>query len=189
MDKKQARQIVREQKLLLSKLDCIDKARNVFSQLESLDVFVSAKRVLVYNSLPDELSTREFIARWYTKKSLFLPRVNGDDLEVLPYVPNEIKSGAFKIDEPTGCDIVDIATIDLIVVPAVALDRKCNRVGRGKGFYDRLLRYAHAPKIGVCYGFQLFDEVDVEPHDIPLDVVISPSQVIINKHSSLLKTS
>ena len=63
----------------------------------------------------------------------------------------------------------------MIIVPAVAYDRQGNRIGRGKGYYDRLLRKTRAMKIGVAYDFQLFDEIEVEPHDIPVDIVITES--------------
>jgi 5-formyltetrahydrofolate cyclo-ligase len=64
-------------------------------------------------------------------------------------------------------------------VPAVAFDKDGNRLGRGKGFYDRLLNHTKAVKIGVAYDFQLVDEIPVEPHDIPVDRVITPMAEII----------
>ena len=62
--------------------------------------------------------------------------------------------GSFHIEEPTGTDTVDPSEIELIIVLTVAYDRKGNRLGRGKGFYDRLLQSAKATTIGVGYGFQ-----------------------------------
>lgn len=178
MDKQYIRKSVRAQKALLTDFAKIVAAQNVFQHLESLDVFNEAENILIYNSLPDELSTREFIKIWYSRKSFFLPRVNGNDLEILPFEPDNIQTGAFQIEEPSGNNIVDLDLIDLIIVPAVALDRNGNRVGRGKGYYDRLLTYANSIKIGVCYDFQLFDCIDAESHDIPLDIVITPSEVV-----------
>ena len=178
MDKQDIRKSVRAQKVLLTDSAKRISAHNVFKHLESLDVFKNAENILIYNSLPDELSTREFIYRWYSRKSLFLPRVNGNDLEILPFEPNNIRTGAFQIEEPIGINIVDIHMIDLIIVPAVALDRNGNRVGRGKGYYDRLLIDSNSIKLGVCYDFQLFDCIDAESHDVPLDIVITPSEII-----------
>ena len=101
------------------------------------------------------------------------------NLEVLPYEESRLELGAFHIEEPTGNETVDPDTLELIVVPAVAYDRKGNRLGRGKGFYDRLLGSTKATKVGVAYEFQIVDEVPVEQHDIPMDIVISPSGVTI----------
>lgn len=153
----------------------------VFAQLEKMAAFVMADKILMYNSLPDELSTRDFIAKWAHRKHFFLPRVNGVDLDVLPYDRTRMHLGAFRIEEPDGDDVVDVNTLDLIVVPAVAYDSKGNRVGRGKGYYDRLLPRAHAVTIGVAYDFQLFASVDVEPHDCPVDIVITPSGIYFNR--------
>ena len=69
--------------------------------------------------------------------------------------------------------------MEMIVIPAVAFDRRGNRVGRGKGYYDRLLADSRARKVGVAYDFQLVDEIDAEPHDVRVDVVITENQHVI----------
>ena len=72
-----------------------------------------------------------------------------------------------------------------MVVPSVAYDRKGNRLGRGKGFYDRFLKSTAAVKIGVGYEFQLFDELPTEPHDVGMDVIITQNSTIIIKNGGL----
>ena len=141
--------------------------------------YTVAHNVLLYHSLPDELSTREFISRCAGEKNFFLPRVNGLDLEILPYERSRMHLGAFHIEEPDGDDTVDIDSIDLVIVPAVAYDHRGNRIGRGKGYYDRLLSRSRAITIGVCYDFQLFDEFETESHDIPVDFVVTDKPDII----------
>ena len=146
-----------------------------------------ADKILMYHSLPDELSTIDFIDKWHTRKHFFLPRVNGVNLDVLPYDRTRLQYGAFHIEEPTGDDIEDIDNIELIIVPGIAYDNRGNRVGRGKGYYDRLLSRTKATKIGIGYDFQLVDEIDSEPHDITMDIVITDSRIINiksrNKHN------
>lgn len=141
----------------------------------------------MYHSLPDELSTIDFIDKWHTRKHFFLPRVNGVNLDVLPYDRTRLQYGAFHIEEPTGDDIENIDNIELIIVPGIAYDNRGNRVGRGKGYYDRLLSRTKATKIGIGYDFQLVDEIDSEPHDITMDIVITDSRIINiksrNKHN------
>ncbi len=100
-------------------------------------------------------------------------------MEILPYDKSRMHLGAFCIEEPDGDDTVGISQIDLVIVPAVAYDRRGNRVGRGKGYYDRLLSRARAVTIGVCYDFQLFDEIDSEEHDIPVHFVVADGAGII----------
>ena len=182
MKKEEIRRQVKNSKALLSEADRRTAAERVFSQLESLAQFLLADNVMLYHSLPDELSTREFIDKWHERKHFFLPRVNGLDLEVLPYDRTSMHLGAFHIEEPTGDETVNLDDIDVIVVPAVAFDRNGNRVGRGRGYYDRLLSRARSVTIGVGYDFQLFDTIETEAHDIPLDIVITESSVIRLRH-------
>lgn len=152
----------------------------MFSILEKTAAFMLADRILMYHSLPDELSTHKFIDRWASKKHFYLPRVNGVNLDILPYDETRLSLGSFQIEEPTGDDTTDINDIELIIVPAVAYDRQGNRVGRGKGYYDRLLTGSKATKIGVGYDFQLIEEgIDTDPHDVRMDVVITESHHIV----------
>lgn len=178
MDKDDIRRQVRARKRLLTDDERLSAARGVFDRLETLAAFVLSDHILAYNSLPDELSTREFLRRWSGSKRLYLPRVNGIDLDLLPYEQTSLRAGTFHIEEPTGDDIVDPRRIEMVIVPAMAYDRQGNRVGRGKGYYDRLLTQTKAFKVGVAYDFQLFDNVDAEPHDIPVDIVVTESRII-----------
>lgn len=179
MNKDDIRRQVRTRKSMLDDNEKIAAAQRVFDAVRNMAAYTVAKNVMLYHSLADELSTREFISRCSEEKNFFLPRVNGLDLEILPYERSRMHLGAFHIEEPEGDDTVDIDSIDLIIVPAVAYDRHGNRVGRGKGYYDRLLSRSHAITIGVCYDFQLFDEFETENHDIPVDFVVTDKPNII----------
>jgi len=183
MKKDEIRIKIRARKALLSDTEKEYAASTVFDRLEKSTAFMLADRILMYNSLPDELSTRHFLDKWADKKHLFLPRVNGVNLDILPYDRTRLVAGAFHIEEPQGNDIASIDDIDLVVVPGVAYDRNGNRLGRGKGFYDRLLSGCKATKIGVGYDFQLVDGIDAEPHDVKMDIIIAGNEcVIINRH-------
>ena len=173
MNKDDIRRKVKARKTLLNEEEKMSAAERVFSLLEQTAEFMLADRILMYHSLPDELSTREFIRKWCGRKHFYLPRVNGVNLEILPYDESRLALGSFHIEEPTGNDCSDVGDMEMIVVPAVAYDRRGNRVGRGKGYYDRLLASSRARKIGVAYDFQLVDEIEAEPHDVRVDVVIT----------------
>ena len=160
----------------------LEAAMDVFSRLEKTAAFMLADRIMMYHSLPDELSTHEFLKKWSGRKRFYLPRVNGVDLEVLPYEESRLELGSFHIEEPTGNDVTDPSEIELVVVPAVAYDRKGRRLGRGKGFYDRFLTHTKATKVGVGYEFQLVDELPSEPHDVNMDIVITQHTTLIIKN-------
>lgn len=178
MEKSDIRRKIKAMRQMLSEAEKLSAAEEVFNRLEQTAAFLMADKVLMYHSLPDELSTHAFLKKWGGRKRFFLPRVNGVNLDILPYDESRLELGSFHIEEPTGTDTVDADEIELIVVPAVAYDRKGNRLGRGKGFYDRLLSTARATKIGVGYEFQLVDEIPIEAHDVPMDYVITQTMTI-----------
>lgn len=180
MNKSDIRRRVKARKTMLDDTERDRAARDVFSLLEQTAAFMLADRILMYHSLPDELSTHEFIRRWAPRKHFYLPRVNGVNLDILPYDESRLSLGSFHIEEPTGNDTTNINEIELIIVPAVAFDRQGNRVGRGKGYYDRLLSDTKATKIGVGYDFQLIEEgIDTDPHDVQMDMVITETHHIV----------
>lgn len=188
MDKNTIRRKIKDMKAMLLESEKIMASEHVFKQLEQTAAFIMANNILLYHSLPDELSTHAFLRKWHTRKNFFLPRVNGVNLEILPYDESRLEFGAFHIEEPTGNNITDPDDIELIIVPGVAYDRKGNRLGRGKGFYDKLLRDSNAVTIGIVYDFQLIDEVPVESHDVGVDIVISPNEYhVIKKYKNAKK--
>lgn len=178
MKKDDIRRTVKAHKCLLTEQEKTQAAESVFARLEQLASFMMADKILMYHSLPDELSTHSFLGKWGGRKRFFLPRVNGVNLDILPYDRSRLQLGSFHIEEPEGDDTADISEIEMIVVPAVAYDRRGNRVGRGKGYYDRMLGGSRAVKVGVGYDFQLVESIETEAHDVPVDVVITQSQTI-----------
>ena len=91
----------------------------------------------------------------------------------------DIKEGYMRIKEPLPSKdrLVD-CNEGLIIVPGVAFDKKCNRTGYGKGFYDRYLtKHRGLIKIGLGFSFQVFDELETDSYDIPLDYVITEDNI------------
>lgn len=178
MDKASIRKLMNTKKASLSAEDKQREADMVLRSIEKMPCFQKAQSVLMYYSLPDELPTHNFVLKWAAEKKVYLPRVVGDDLEIAIY--GELATdGKYGIEEPTAAS-VSPDEIDLVIVPAVALDIKGNRLGRGKGYYDRLLpQCPQAYKIGVALECQLLEELPVDPFDVPLDAVFTASNEII----------
>ena len=188
MTKKELRQQIKQLKAMTPVAVKMVEAEMVFKTIKAMPVWQQAQHILCYWSLPDELPTHETVNKWLADgKSIYLPRVLGDDLEIVPYhgAQSLDDNNKFHIGEPVG-DPVDPSCLDLIIVPAVALDGKRNRLGRGKGFYDRLLGSTSCPTIGVVCDFQLVDEVPVEPHDRPLDCIVTSDTVIADEEKKSL---
>ncbi|MDE5642593.1 MAG: 5-formyltetrahydrofolate cyclo-ligase [Muribaculaceae bacterium] len=178
MDKHRIRTQMKARKTLLDESEKALAAENAFGLLEQTAAFILSEHILMYHSLPDELSTREFIHKWADRKHFYLPRVNGVNLEILPYDRSRMHLGAFNIEEPDGDILDDLSGIDMVIVPAVAYDRHGNRVGRGKGYYDRLLADLKALTVGMAYDFQLVDNIECEAHDIKVDYIITDRHII-----------
>jgi 5-formyltetrahydrofolate cyclo-ligase len=173
--KNAVRKEIQQQKHLLSSQQKSEASNTVFNQFEMLDEFKKAKNILCYWSLTDELSTHNFLEKWQGEKIFFLPRscANDWDLDVVRFEGKDRMSrGAFNILEPQGEAISDLAILDLIVLPGVAFSIEGDRMGRGKGYYDRLLnKIGNCFKVGVGYHFQLRDRIPTEPHDVKMDKV------------------
>ncbi len=176
MEKKELRKIVRDAKKAVPHSDKIALSRPIMEGVSNLKAFQESETVLLYWSMDDEVYTHDFVNSWYKEKRIILPCVDGDDLVLRQYTgPESLQPGPqFGIPEPVGPVFDDLDKIDMIIVPGVAFDRHNNRMGRGRGFYDRLLKTTpHAKKIGVAFDFQIFDTIPVEPFDVPMDMVVS----------------
>lgn len=175
MDKKELRKQIRAAKQAVPFCEKLQRSVGIMQQVELLPRFIEAETVLLYWSMSDEVQTHDFVNRWYDKKRLLLPCVDGDDLRLRQYTgPECLQAGEqFGIGEPTGPEFTDLDKVQLIIVPGVAFDRQGNRMGRGRGFYDRLLKSTpNAYKVGVAFDFQMIDIVPTEPFDVPMDEVI-----------------
>lgn len=175
MDKQALRKEIRAAKNAVPFFEKCRRSETVMAQVEQLARFREALTVLLYWSMDDEVQTHDFVERWYSSKCILLPCVEGDDLVLRQYTgPECLKAGEqFGIGEPTGPVFTDMEKVEMIVVPGVAFDKRGNRMGRGRGFYDRLLkRTPNAYKVGVAFDFQMVESVPVEPFDVAMDEVI-----------------
>lgn len=174
-DKKELRKRVRAAVAALSEEQRREQSRSVVEQLERTEEFRRATRIAAFWPLSDEVDIREAVTRWTADKRVYLPVVDGDDMTFVEYRPDaELRQGELGIECPAAGEVVSPKELDLVIVPGVAFDRAGNRMGRGKGFYDRYLKGTTAAKIGICLAPQLVDAVPCQPHDVRMDVVISP---------------
>jgi len=158
-------------------------ARLIQVSLVSLPEYVAAASVAIYASIRCEVPTSGLIEHSLaTGKAVLLPAVEAQGL-VFRQIKNEseLRRGALGILEPhPACPAQLPEAIDLFIIPGVAFDLAGNRVGYGKGYYDRVLHRLEAAGkfIGICYDFQLLDVIAGEPHDVIMDRVITERRVI-----------
>ena len=151
-------------------------SESIRKSIASLPRWQDARVVAAYAALPGEPDLRPL--DWAGEKTVLLPRMDRDDL-VFHAVTDatQLKSGAFGVMEPDPdqCPAFDPREAALIFVPGVAFTNEGGRLGRGRGFYDRLL--ASLPpellRVGVCFPDQILADLPREPHDQKVDVVLS----------------
>ncbi|MDR0756471.1 MAG: 5-formyltetrahydrofolate cyclo-ligase [Tannerella sp.] len=151
----------------------------IHARIEQSPRFRDASRIACYYALPGEVQTVAFLEKWYGLKQIFLPAVEGEWLKFYPYLgENSLKTGSFGIMEPQADKEASVDDIDLAIVPGEAFDRRLNRLGKGKGFYDRFLLEFRKPVIGICFQFQVFDTVPVDERDCRVTQVITEREII-----------
>lgn len=178
--KKQLRKEVAQHKKQYSAQALAAFSLSAVHRLQNLEDFKSAQTICLYHALPDEINTHEVIEKYYECKNIILPVVVGDDLLLKPYKGIEhTTSGPFGIIEPAQyIEPISPEAIDLIIIPGMAFDRTGNRLGRGRGFYDRLLKTVKAPRIGICFDFQLFENIPTEPFDMRMNKIVTNTEVV-----------
>jgi len=136
--------------------------------------------VFCYVSLPYEVETWRLMARMLKLgKRVVVPRVHRTQLHLVALhdPAKELSPGAFGVWEPgrNARQTVNPNSLDLVLVPGLAFDRRGHRLGHGLGYFDRFLRRlpATTPTIGLCYDFQLQDRLPTRPHDQAVGRVIA----------------
>lgn len=178
MDIKQHKNLLRKQMRDLKRSISSEQREGAsvaaLAKVEAHPRFKQATVVLLYHSLPDEVHTHEFVSKWSRSKQVLLPVVKDDELELYRYAGDEsLVVGSFGIWEPVGESFKEWEKIEFALIPGMAFDREKHRLGRGKGYYDRLLPHLKAYKIGLCFQFQLLPSVPCEPFDFLVDEVIT----------------
>lgn len=176
MTKRELRTAMRGRNRMLTPAARAAASREIFRRVESLEAFAAARTVGLFCALADEPDTSEALARWGRCKRVAVPRVEGETMRFYRYDPAAMLPGAFGIEEPgPEAELCDPAELDLIVVPGMAFTASGQRMGRGRGYYDRYLAQPglHAVKVGVGYAHQLVGALPVEPHDVAMDCVVT----------------
>lgn len=176
MDKKELRKQIRNRKRQFTNSELEELSLPVINRLLSMPEIADSQTILMYYSLPDEVYTHdavEVLAR--QGKTVLLPKViDGENMEIRVYRNKEdLAEGSYGIMEPKGQLFTDYGKITTAVIPGMSFDSSYNRLGRGKGYYDRFLKKIPlAYKIGVCFDFQKEKDIPHEENDVKMDTVI-----------------
>lgn len=163
-------------------------SRAICETFVALPAYAAAKTVLFYVDVRSEVRTRDYLATALTHgKTIVVPWCNDQgQLELFRLESmQELAIGMYKILEPKAElrklpeKQVAVETLDLVMVPGVAFDRRGARMGHGKGYYDKLLEHARpdAPLVALAFECQLFPEIPTADHDVFMDQIVTEKAV------------
>ena len=146
----------------------------IFNKVISLKEYKESNLVLTYVSLKDEVDTFKLI-EYSLKigKKVAVPKCEGDIIK-FSLISNltDLKKGKFNILEPTTNKLVTNFENSICIVPGIAFDKNNNRIGYGRGFYDKFLQNYNGIKIGLVYSECICEEIDIEKTDIKMDKIV-----------------
>jgi 5-formyltetrahydrofolate cyclo-ligase len=165
--------------------NCYLSSRLIQSQALRLPPYLAAKAVALYSPIENEVDTAAILAdALERKKHVLYPRIGDEDRPCFFEIssPRELCPGRFGILEPAGAKYASLALLEnlIIFVPGVAFDLRGHRLGRGGGWYDRLLKSlkSQALFVGLAYEFQLVERVATAKWDQDVHYVITEERVI-----------
>ena len=165
-------------------LEEVDKKSELI--IENLTPYLkNAQNIMIFKDMKNEVRITKLI-ELYPEKNFFISKIvnsKNREMKINKYNENELVLHKFGYYESSSDDFYDEKILDIVVVPALAFDSSKNRIGFGGGYYDTFLNKVREKNkntlfIGVCYDFQMIEEVPIEGHDITLDLVINESEVL-----------
>lgn len=157
-----------------------ENSRKITERLAQLPEYRNAQRIMAYADYNHEVITRYIIEQaWRDGKEVAVPRVFGKDMVFYKLTDFEqLESGYFGIPEPKEDGETVAWEEAMMIMPGVAFDANCNRVGYGGGFYDRFLKkHPGICRVAVGFSFQILPEVPTEPTDIRPQVIVTEENI------------
>ncbi len=146
--------------------------------------YIKAEVVQVFLSLPSEIETAAIVLRaWQDRKRVLAPKVSWEQRRMLPVeirsLTEDLSVSALGVREPLAGVPIPISMIDLVIVPGLGFDEFGNRLGRGRGFYDRFLAHPefHGVACGLAFEEQLVPAIPVGPLDRQVDMLVTDAKV------------
>lgn len=179
--RQQIREMLGKVSLAVRTVESHDLCRRLEPQVHS------AHTILFYAPLADELDVWPLLEKLLKTPTVCALPAFDDATQFysarrVKNLEEDIFTGKFGVSEPLlECEEIPLNKFDLVLVPGVAFDMQGNRLGRGKGFYDRILAQASGIKCGISYDFQLLEAIPTEAHDAKVDFIFTPSRGVRKK--------
>ncbi len=182
-DKKEIRSKALEIRNSIPSVVRAQKSKEISDRLEELQIFQNAEHILFYYSYGSEVDTIPLVNRYVKKKNIYLPKLIGKNKFIaLPFHNfDTLEKGSFSIPEPIirlEDEMKYENKLDLIIVPGVGFDENGNRIGMGKGYYDRYLsKLPQVPRIALAFEEQMLESIPKDQYDESVNIIITDKQV------------
>ncbi len=184
---------IRKVRSAQTKIQRETRSAAIAERLRSLPEFQTAQTIGFYSSTHGEAKTEDMIDSALMKgKMVSLPKVSPQPPKITFYKirsRESMKPGEYGIFEPIGDEesVVSGDEMDIIIVPGIAFDPKCDRLGYGRGYYDSFLKDVRALRVGLAFDFQIVPEVIWLRRDVRMDLVVTESQLFRCKNEGVGK--
>ena len=182
--KKELRQRLRSILAELTREEIDARSRQVCHRLFEQPAYIKAEVVMVFLSMPSEVDTTSLVLRcWQDHKRVLAPKVSWEQRRMLPVeirsLTDTLAESELGIREPAAGVPFPTSLIDLVLVPGLAFDAYGNRLGRGRGFYDRFLAHPEFKGVacGIAFEAQMTAAVPVGPLDRTVDMLVTDTTV------------
>jgi len=161
------------------------KSMAACKRLQEMPEFRDAPSLMISLPIPYELDVTPLALRsWQEEKTVAAPKLTWDLRHMIPIQIHSLETGLVttrgQLREPADGDPISLDALDLVIVPALAFDRRGNRLGQGAGFYDRFLATPEfdGAAIGIAFTEQLVDELPVHENDVPVQALVTDEEVL-----------
>lgn len=182
--KKETRQKLRKIIVSIPKEEIGERSTAACNILCEQPEYKKAEVIMTFLSLPTEIDTSPLVLRsWMERKRVLAPKVSWEQRRMLPIEIRSLTQGLqdtmMGLREPASGQPFPISAIDLVIVPGLGFDMVGNRLGRGRGFYDRYLSQEgwHGVACGLAFHEQLLESVPAGPYDRPIDLLVTDEGV------------
>jgi 5-formyltetrahydrofolate cyclo-ligase len=175
MDKQALRKEIREKKRAMTEEQIVAASERLGELFLASDAYKQAKTIYGYLPYNQEVRTVPMLQQALLEgKKVAVPKCYGDEMRFI-YLDDlsKVEKGYCGIPEPIDDEPIADDKTALVLMPGLAFDPQGHRMGYGGGFYDKFLEQEpNHPTIALCYDFQMFDHLETEDHDIPVDTVL-----------------
>jgi len=193
--KKELRQHIRQVLANLAPAEIHERSVKACTNLIDTREYGRAGVILVFLSLPTEVDTTPLVLQaWRDRKQVLAPQISWDQRRMLPIeihsFSDNLTESRLGIREPVNGVPIPVSGIDMVIVPGLGFDLQGNRIGRGRGFYDRFLAHEdwHGLPCGLALEEQVVEEVPVSAHDMRIDMLVSDVEVRRFGHKPAVNT-